>query len=141
MKQDELVRFGVSMEGTLLDAFDELIAVKGYSNRSEAIRDLIRDQLITETVQDADAIVVGILFYVYDHHIRELESNLTGFQHNFYHSIISSTHIHLDHDHCLELTIIKDRAGKIQEMAEHILSMKGVRYGKLMLTSVDALHE
>ena len=127
------------MEGTLLGAFDELIAAKGYTNRSEAIRDLIRDQLITETVQDMDATVVGILFYVYDHHIRELESNLTAFQHHFYHSIISSTHIHLDHDHCLELTIIKDTAGKIKEIAEHILSMKGVRYGKLMLTSVDAL--
>ncbi len=127
------------MEGTLLDAFDELITAKGYTNRSEAIRDLIREQLIMETIQDPDTVVIGVLYYVYDHHKRELESNLTGFQHDFYGSIISSTHLHLDHDNCLELTIIKDKGSKVKEIAEHILSLKGVRYGKLMLTSSEAI--
>ena len=139
MNKSELVRFGISIESNLLAAFDELIASKGYRNRSEAIRDLIRDQLITETIQDAETVVIGILFYVYDHHIRELEGNLTDFQHSFFGSVISSTHIHLDHDHCLELTILKDKGGKIQEIAEHILSLRGVRYGKVMLTSAAGL--
>lgn len=139
MIENKAVRFGVSIEGSLLEAFDELISCKGYTNRSEAIRDLIREQLVMEDVQDADAVVMGILFYVYDHHIRELESKLTEYQHHFCDSIISSTHIHLDHDHCLEMTIIKDKVGRVRKISEHILSIKGVKHGKFMLASVDAL--
>ncbi len=130
-----LIRFGVSMEDDLLKKFDHLIEKKGYSNRSEAIRDLVREKFVEENVTDENQIVFGILTTVYDHHQRELDEKLTEFQHDNYKSIISTTHLHLNHHDCLEVIILKDRAGKIKKISDKMISFKGVKHGKLVLTS------
>lgn len=130
-----LIRFGVSMEDDLLKKFDHLIEKKGYSNRSEAIRDLVREKFVEENVTDENKIVFGILTTVYDHHQRELDEKLTEFQHDNYKSIISTTHLHLNHHDCLEVIILKDRAGKIKKISDKMISFKGVKHGKLVLTS------
>ncbi|MBD3224925.1 MAG: nickel-responsive transcriptional regulator NikR [Caldithrix sp.] len=132
--QNHLVRFGVSLQKSLIDRFDQLIRQKGYANRSEAIRDMIRERLIAEEIE-SDHQVVGILHLLYDHHKRELSERLTEIQHQAHDSVISSTHIHLDHDNCLEAIILKGRAKKIQELANKILATKGVKNGKLYVTS------
>jgi CopG family nickel-responsive transcriptional regulator len=123
------------MENDLLKKFDHLIEKQGYSNRSEALRDLVREKFVEENVTDANQIVFGILTTVYDHHQRELDEKLTEFQHDNYKSIISTTHIHLNHHDCLEVIILKDKAGKIQKISDKLLSFKGVKNGKLVLTS------
>jgi CopG family transcriptional regulator, nickel-responsive regulator len=130
-----LTRFGVSMENDLLKKFDHLIEKKGYSNRSEAIRDLVREKFVEENVTDENQIVFGILTTVYDHHQRELDEKLTEFQHDNYKSIISTTHIHLNHHDCLEVIILKDKASKIKKISDKLISFKGVKHGKLVLTS------
>ena len=130
-----LTRFGVSMENDLLKKFDHLIEKKGYSNRSEAIRDLVREKFVEENVTDDNKIVFGILTTVYDHHQRELDEKLTEFQHDNYKSIISTTHIHLNHHDCLEVIILKEKASKIKKISDKLLSFKGVKHGKLVLTS------
>jgi len=130
-----LTRFGVSMDDELLRKFDHLIEKKGYSNRSEAIRDLVRDKFVEENVTDENKIVFGVLTTVYDHHQRELDEKLTEFQHDNYKSIISTTHIHINHHDCLEVIIFKDKAGKIKKISDKLLSFKGVKHGKLVLTS------
>jgi CopG family transcriptional regulator, nickel-responsive regulator len=130
-----LIRFGVSMENDLLKKFDHLIEKKGYSNRSEALRDLVREKFVEENVTDENQVVFGILTTVYDHHQRELDEKLTEFQHDNYQSIISTTHIHLNHHDCLEVIILKDKAGKIKKISDKLISFKGVKNGKLVLTS------
>ncbi|HEY9188159.1 MAG TPA: nickel-responsive transcriptional regulator NikR [Bacteroidota bacterium] len=130
-----LTRFGVSMDDDLLRKFDHLIEKKGYSNRSEAIRDLVRDKFVEENVTDENKVVFGVLTTVYDHHQRELDEKLTEFQHDNYKSIISTTHIHINHHDCLEVIIFKDKAGKIKKISDKLLSFKGVKHGKLVLTS------
>ena len=131
---EKLIRFGVSMENDLLEEFDMLINRKGYSNRSEAIRDLVRENLIEESIKNENENAFGILTTLYDHHKHELDEKLKDFQHDHYKSIISTTHIHLDHDNCLEVIILKDKAGKIKQISDKLLSFKGVKHGKLSLT-------
>ncbi len=130
-----LNRFGVSMEDDLLRKFDLLIAHRGYTNRSEAIRDLVREKLIDESVHRSNTPAFGIISYVYDHHQRELEGTLSDFQHHHFRQIVSSTHIHIDHDTCLESVIMKGKADELQKIAHKILSYKGVKHGKLILTT------
>ena len=130
-----LNRFGVSMEDDLLQKFDLLIARRGYTNRSEAIRDLVRQTLVEESVHRSKTPTFGIISYVYDHHQRELEGMLTDFQHHHVKQIVSSTHVHIDHDTCLESVIMKGKALELQRIADKILSLKGVKHGKLILTS------
>lgn len=129
-----LMRFSVSMEKDLLDKLDELISKRGYTNRSEAIRDFIRKEIVEENIHDGKTTAFGVLSYVYDHHVRELEAKLTDFQHHHFKSIISTSHIHVDHDNCLESIILRDKASKITEISSRILSLKGVKHGKLALT-------
>ena len=133
MKTD-LVRFGVSMEAALLDKFDRLITKRGYTNRSEAIRDFVRKELVEEETHSRDTQAFGVLSFVYDHHVRELEARLTDFQHVNYKSIVSASHVHTDHSNCLQVIILNDRAAKIEEIATKILSFKGVKHGRLSLT-------
>ncbi len=133
-----LVRFGISMEEDLLKDFDELIAQKGYTNRSEAIRDLVRDKLVDENLQNPSAFVYGALVILYDHHKRELEKSLSNIQHNYFENIVSTAHVHVDHDHCLEVILLKGKAKILQGLAEKILSFKGVKHGKLTLTTILA---
>lgn len=130
----KLVRFGVSMEDTLLDKFDRLISKRGYTNRSEAIRDFVRNELVEEGIHGGDAASFGVLSFVYDHRVRGLEAKLTDFQHDHFKCIVSTSHVHIDHDNCLEVIILKDKAEKVNEVANKILSYKGVKHGELSLT-------
>ena len=128
-------RFGVSVEDELLKKFDLLIHKIGYKNRSEAIRDLIRERLVTEEWGEEDKETVGILGLVYDHEIRELTEILTSIQHKHIDLIVSSTHIHLDHHNCLEVIIFKGKGSLIKKTADELLSTRSVKHGKLLMTT------
>lgn len=130
----EIIRFGVSLEKTLLQRFDRLIRGRKYTNRSEALRDLIRKELV-EIECEEDREVAGAITYVYDHHRRELLNRLTDLQHDYQQIIISTQHIHLDHDHCLEIVAVRGRAKSIRQLADALKAVKGVRHGTLSMTS------
>ncbi len=132
-----IVRFGVSIEEKLLDNFDNTIYEKGYVNRSEAIRDLIRDMIVDVKTSDPETDVMGTLTLVYNHHIHELSEKLNEIQHNFHRNIISTTHIHIDEHNCLEVFLLKGKAITIQMIADKILSIKNVMHGKLILAAVE----
>jgi CopG family nickel-responsive transcriptional regulator len=133
----KLVRFGVSIEDELLQRFDREIEKKGYSNRSEAIRDLIRDQIVTEE-WTSDQETVGTITIVYDHHTRDLSGNLTHIQHSFEGEIKSVLHIHLDHHNCLEVLVVAGKARLLQQFADQLVSIKGVKHGKLTMATTGA---
>jgi CopG family nickel-responsive transcriptional regulator len=130
----KLVRFGVSIEEELLKRFDEEIDKKGYSNRSEAIRDLIREQIVAEE-WSSDEETVGTITIVYDHHTRDLSANLTHIQHSFEGEIKSVLHIHLDHHNCLEVLVVAGKGRLLQQFADQLVSIKGVKHGKLTMTT------
>ena len=130
----ELTRTGVSLEDSLLKQFDRLIAKRGYKNRSEAIRDLIRESLVAEAI-DEDKLVVATLSMIYDHHRPNLSNKLNEIQHHSHDNVLATTHVHLDHDNCLEVVIMKGRSGAIQHLADHMLAMRGVKHGKLVVTT------
>lgn len=127
-----LKRFGVSLEDDLLIQFDKLIEEKGYTNRSEAIRDLIRDRLVKEEWVDEEKETAGAVLIVYDHHQYELAQKMTDAQHKHVDSIISSLHVHLDHHNCLEIVVLRGKARVIKEIADRIISTKGVKFGQFM---------
>ena len=129
-----LVRFGVSIEKDLLYKFDNLCRKNNYANRSEAFRNLIRKELVGQEWRLGDE-VVGAVTLVYDHHKKELVNKLTDIQHNFQGLIISTQHIHLDHDNCLEIIAARGEAGKIKNMADTLRSVKGVKHGTLSMSS------
>jgi len=131
----ELVRFGVSIENPLLEHFDRLIHERNYATRSEAIRDLIRNELVHEEWKNLDAESVGTITIIYDHHVRELNSILTSIQHDYNHQIISTMHVHLDHDNCLEVLAVKGKTRIIKQIADKIISIKGIKHGKLVTTT------
>ena len=130
----KIIRFGVSLPENLRNRFDALIKGKKYPNRSEAIRDLIRKSLVEDEIE-ADAFVVGVLNLLYDHHKRELQDKLTLFQHDNHEMFISTTHVHLDHDNCLEVILLRGRAGEIKRLAEQMIAVKGIKHGQVFLTS------
>jgi len=134
MKQP-LTRFGVSMPDALIAQFDRLIKKRGYSNRSEAIRDLARDAIIQERVAAPEGNVVGALTLVYSHLTRELSDRLTDLQHRDHGAIVSSLHVHLDAHNCLEVIILKGKAARVKKIADGLISMRGVKHGKLTLTA------
>jgi CopG family nickel-responsive transcriptional regulator len=135
MGMSELERIGVSLEKGLLSKFDNLIVKQGYQSRSEAIRDLVRRQLSEEQIENSEAKAVGAVFLVYDHHSTKLTESLIDLQHS--HSsaqslqIISSLHVHLDEHDCLEVIVLRGRVGEIRKVGENILSMKGVKLGRI----------
>jgi CopG family nickel-responsive transcriptional regulator len=129
----QLIRTGVSLEEDLLHQFDHLIARRGYENRSEALRDLIREALLAETVV-SNKPVVGTLTLVYDHHVPNLSQKLTEVQHTAGAMILAATHVHLDHNYCLEVIIMKGRSKELQAVADGMLALRGVELGKLVLT-------
>ena len=133
----ELSRTGISLDQDLLAGFDKLIGRRGYKNRSEALRDLIREALVTEEV-DSNQPVVGTLTLVYDHHVPNLSQKLTEIQHHAGAKVLAATHVHLDHHYCLEVIIMKGRSHDIREIADHMLAMRGVDLGKLVLTNSGA---
>ncbi len=129
-----LVRTGVSLEQDLLTKFDFVIEQKGYPNRSEAIRDLIRDHLVKEEI-DRNRVVVGTLSIIYDHHRPNLTEELVEAQHLAGNKVLAATHVHLDHHNCLEVIIMKGRSGPIRDLSNRILSLRGVKHGQLVITS------
>ena len=133
----ELFRFGVSAEEDLLASFDRLIAGQGYGNRSEALRDLMRDALVRshmETPPRGESDVLGSLTLVYDHHARDLADRMADIQHDHHRLVISVLHVHISHDDCMEVIAMRGRADELRAMAEALLSLKGVKHGKLFMT-------
>ena len=131
----KLARIGVAIDEDLLERFDELIRRRGYPNRSEAFRDLIRDELVQESWKSPDSEVVGSLTLVYDHHVRMLSDKLLDLQHEYHDSILSTLHVHLDHDNCLEVMLIRGRSAAVHQIADALISTKGVKHGKLTISS------
>jgi CopG family nickel-responsive transcriptional regulator len=131
-----VVRFAVSIDEKLLKKFDEYLTRKGYLSRSEAIRDLIIGALIEESVSQ-DSFAFGTITIVYDHHQKELVERITEIEHSYLDNIISTMHIHVDHNHCLETIAVKGKAGEIKELADRLISLKGVKHGKLVFTGIE----
>ncbi|HKK01376.1 MAG TPA: nickel-responsive transcriptional regulator NikR [Desulfuromonadales bacterium] len=131
----ELIRFGVSIDERLLQNFDALITRKGYDNRSEAIRDLIRATLIDDAWSQEEGETVGTVTLVYNHHTRDLADKLTDHQHTHHEAIISALHVHLDAHNCLEVVVVKGRAGEVRRLADELIGTKGVKHGKLVMTT------
>jgi CopG family nickel-responsive transcriptional regulator len=130
----ELSRIGVAIDSDLLDKFDQHIAQRGYTNRSEAFRDLIRDELADVASEAPESQVIGSVTLVYDHHVRMLSDRLTDLQHDSYHNIVSTVHVHLDHDNCLEVLVVRGKAADVRRIADALISTKGVKHGRLTIT-------
>ena len=132
-------RVGVSLDSKLLSMFDELIGKQGYSNRSEAIRDMIRDRLSAERLAKPSTRAVAGVFLVYDHHSTQLSGKLVELQHSHLLQVIASTHIHLDHHNCLEVIILKGKVKEIEKVANSMACLKGVKLSKVnvMTTGED----
>jgi CopG family nickel-responsive transcriptional regulator len=133
---EKLARFGISIPEELLKAFDEYIERKHYANRSEAIRDLIRQKLVEEEWRESKEEVVGVITYLYDHHKRELTDKLIEIQHDHYNKIITTQHIHVDHERCLEAILVRGKANEIKDLADKIQAQKGVLHLNLALTTL-----
>jgi CopG family transcriptional regulator, nickel-responsive regulator len=126
----DLSRIGVAISEELLEKFDQMIAKRGYSSRSEAFRDLIRNELVQEDWQSPSVEVFGTVTLIYDHHTRLLTEKLTDLQHKFHSSILSTMHVHLDHDNCLEVILVRGKARTVRDLADALISTKGVKHGK-----------
>lgn len=132
----KLVRFGVAMDGDLLDAFDGLVERRGVArNRSEAVRDLVRDALVDAEWADSDEEIVGTITMVFDHHASDLADKLDSVQHAHHDKVISSMHVHLDAHNCLEVIVVRGSASAVQLIADTLLGTKGVKHGKLVTTT------
>jgi len=129
------VRFGISLDGKLLESFDQLIEQKSYMNRSEAIRDLIRASLVEERLGSEEQLAVGTVTLVYNHHVRDLSDKLTEHQHSHHDQIISALHVHLDAHNCLEVLVIRGAVRDIKQIAHELIGVKGVKHGKLVMTT------
>ena len=130
----ELSRFGVSIEKGLLEQFDVLLKDQNYTNRSEALRDLIRKELIQRQWEEGKEIV-GAITFVYDHHRRDMIGKITEIQHNFHDLIISAMHVHLDHNNCVEIIAVKGSSSKAVELSNKLRSIKGVKHCTLSMSS------
>ncbi len=131
----DLIRFGISMEKKLLDRLDREIVKRGFPNRSEAIRDLIRNQLVEVDWSNDEEEVAGTITIIYNHHVRGLSDLLLEVQHEHHDLIVSVMHVHLEHEHCLEVMVIKGPAGEAKQLANRLIGVKGVKHGKLTITS------
>ena len=131
----DLVRFGVSIPDDLLGKFDQLISGKGYTNRSEAIRDLIRDRLVEDQWSESGHEVVGTVTVVYNHEQSDLAQKLTEIQHKKHDLIVSSVHVHLDHHNCLEVLIMRGVSAEVRKAGELLISTRGVKHGKITMTT------
>ena len=129
-----LSRIGVALDSDLLKRFDDFISRLGYTNRSEAFRDLIRDRLVAEQTASPDATVVGTITLIYDHHAHGVTEKLTELQHTNHELVVSTSHAHLDHDSCLEVLIVHGKARPVEEFAGRLIGLKGVQHGRLVMT-------
>jgi len=137
MTTKQLRRFGVSMEENLLQSFDILIEKQGYTNRSEAVRDLVREALLRNKWEEDDQIVAGCILIFYDHHQRNLVEEMIGIQHDFHDVILATTHFHLDHHNCLEMIVVKGKTQSLRTLRDKLTSLKGVKYCKLSVSPVS----
>lgn len=140
-----LSRIGIALDSDLLERFDHFIAHQGYTNRSEAFRDLIRDRLVAQQVASPQSTVVGTVTLIYDHHASGISEKLTELQHAHHELVVSTSHAHLDHDSCLEVLIVHGKSAAVQQFADHIIGLKGVQHGRLVMTvpahALDRNHE
>ncbi|MGB7265582.1 MAG: nickel-responsive transcriptional regulator NikR [Terracidiphilus sp.] len=130
----ELSRIGIALDSELLKRFDHSIEKSGYTNRSEAFRDLIRDRLVRERTASPDATVVGTITLIYNHHAYGISEKLTEAQHEQHDLVVSTSHAHLDHDSCLEALIVHGKAARVQHFADVLIGLKGVQHGRLVMT-------
>jgi CopG family nickel-responsive transcriptional regulator len=129
-----LSRIGVALDSDLLERFDDFIARLGYTNRSEAFRDLIRDRLVAERTSKPNATVVGTVTLIYDHHSHGVTEKLTEIQHANHELVVSTSHAHLNHDSCLEVLIVHGKSAQVEEFAGRLIGLKGVQHGRLVMT-------
>ena len=134
-------RLTMSLDDDLADAFDALVRVRGYENRSEAFRDLLRNDLgAVRRTERPDGPCIATLSYLYNHHQRQLAARLTHMQHEHHEITVSSTHAHLDHDHCIETVILRGRTDEVQAFAQSVIAQAGVSHGQLHLVPVALRH-
>ncbi len=129
-------RVGISFEPELLESFDQLIKTKGYTNRSEAIRDLVRSALVEEQVRVGTGEVIGTLTYIYNHHEGDVNRRLMNLQHDHHTEILFTSHVHMSHEMCLEVLIVKGKAGNVTRLTDNIKAIKGVKHGEMVITKV-----
>ncbi len=132
----DISRFGVSVEDELLKSFDNLINGQGYENRSEALRDLMRDALIKSRIKTSpeNAEVLGSLTLVYDHHATDLNDKMNELQHKHHDLVVSVLHVHVSHDDCMEVIVLRGKVREIRHLSDGLLSLKGVKHGRLFVT-------
>ncbi len=130
-----LERIGVSLEDELLEQFDRYIGRQGYTNRSEAIRDLIRERLVQQEWSRTDKETMAVVSIVYDHHTLELSQKLADLQHDHYDSVVAAMHVHVDHHNCLEVLILRGKVAQIEALGNALICTRGVKYGKLVPTT------
>jgi len=135
MKSESVSRFSVSLPPKLLNQLDKMVAEKGYDNRSPAIADMIRDKLIEHNQKFGDEEIAGTITLVYDHHKQHVQETLTGIQHDHHDVIVSTMHVHLDHHNCLEVLVVRGQASVIKRIADELIAAKGVKHGKLTVTT------
>ena len=140
-----LSRIGIALDSDLLKRFDRSIRHRGYTNRSEAFRDLIRDRLVTEQTASPEAIVVGTVTLIFDHHAHGVTEKLTEAQHAHHELVVSTSHAHLDHDSCLEVLIVHGQSAQVAQFADMLIGLKGVQHGRLVMTvpahEIEHTHE
>jgi CopG family transcriptional regulator, nickel-responsive regulator len=129
-----LSRIGIALDSDLLWSFDRFIAQLGYTNRSEAFRDLIRDRLVVEHTSAPKSTVVGTVTLIYDHHAYGVTEKLTEVQHEHHNLVVSTSHAHLDHDSCLEVLIVHGQSAEVEKFAGRLIGLKGVQHGRLVMT-------
>ena len=135
MKDEQAARFSASLAPALLRDFDQMTREKGYSNRSLAIADMIRDQLVEHRQKSGNEEIAGTITLVYDHHKQHVQATLTDIQHDHHDVIISTLHVHLDHHNCLEVLVVRGSAGVVRKIADELIAAKGVKHGKLTVTT------
>ena len=135
MKNETVTRFSISLPPSLLQQLDQMSAEKGYANRSLAVADMIRNHLVEHHQKTGTADIAGTITLVYDHHKPHLQATLTGIQHDHHDVILSTVHVHLDHHNCLEVLLVRGRGEVIRKIADALITAKGVKYGKLTVTT------
>jgi CopG family nickel-responsive transcriptional regulator len=133
---ERVSRFSVSLPRQLLSDLDAMVKQKGYENRSLAIADMVRDGLVDHRQRFGNSEIAGTITLVYDHHRPRVQAVLTDLQHDHHHDIISTLHVHLDHDNCLEVIIVRGKAAMVKKLADELIAAKGVKHGKLTITSI-----
>ncbi|PKG24223.1 nickel-responsive transcriptional regulator NikR [Niallia nealsonii] len=134
MDHKKLTRFGVSMDEGLLMDFDQIVAEKGYQNRSEAVRDLVRDAILQHQWTDDKELVAGAILLFYNHHQNKLVTEMMNIQHDYHHNILATTHLHINHHNCLEVIVVKGRTSELRGLSDKLTSLKGVYFGKLTIS-------